>query len=356
MTTSNVPPTPPADDELEARLHASWQHAMARAGDDLTRSDLVPHALAAGRRRQPLRVVLRLTLGAAAVLVLGLAIIVGSGGRRDPVEPPASPARPVGSPSASGSPAPTRGANPEQSGVPVLNRYQTFPPTVDGQRVVVVGAEADARIAAAADDSPIFVSGWLLGTDRTGCNSDIGTPAPNDIIWDDCMGELLRGTMNGGSSLPVFSTLGGPVYLLRPYPTRVQSVLVQVHVHDRGCTAPDCVHKAVLDRVLMYGAAGVAPEFLTATMPPSGLAADQAVAIARSELAMYPSPMVLLRVEAGPFALLGDPVSGYEDRWVWAVHLVSDDGYHEYAAYLDYLDGTTYGMRSQSVEPQPPYP
>jgi hypothetical protein len=311
-------------------------------------------ALVSALRRDARRVAVRLTLGVAAVTVLGLAIVLGAGGRRDPVEPRPSSAGPMGSPSVSGSPAPTGGANPHESGVPVLNPSQTFPPSIDGQRVVVVGADADARIAEAADDSPIFVSGWLLGTDRPGCDSDIGTPAPNDIIWDDCMGELLRGTMKGGSSLPVFSTLRGTPYLLRPNPTRVQSVLVQVHVHDRGCNAPDCVHKAVLDRVVMYGAPGVAPEFLAATMPPGGLTVDQAVAIARSHVGvMNPTSLVLLRVEAGPFALLGDHVNGLEDRWVWAVHLVSDDGHQEYAVYLDYLDGTTYMTGSQSVDPRP---
>ncbi|MDP2350506.1 MAG: hypothetical protein Q8M74_05040, partial [Chloroflexota bacterium] len=282
MTTSNVPPTPPADDEFEARLRASWQHAVARAEDDLSRGDLVPSALAAGRRRQPWRVAVRLTLGTAAVLVLGLAIIVGSGGRRDPVEPPASPAGPIGSPAAqSGSPEPGVSADPgDGEGTPVLEPGVTFPPTVNGQAVVTVGPEADAKIAVATDDSPIYVSGWILGPDPLGC-AQWESPAPNGVIWNDCAAIPLRATEDGGATLRVhISYTDEARYPRLPDATHVLPVLVKVHPYDAGCTADDCAHKPVLDTVVQYGAPRMAPVLRAMTRPPGGITMEQAVTAA----------------------------------------------------------------------------
>lgn len=356
MTTPKTPGTPPTDEELETRLHASWERAMARAGDDLARSDVVPAALAAGRRRQAWRVAVRLTLGAAAVLVLGLAIIVGSGGRRDPVEPPASPAGPIGSPAAqSGSPEPGASADPGDGGVsPVLDPNVTFPPTVDGQPVVTVGPDADKRIAAATDDSPIYVSGWILGPDPHRCPGfDSGSPAPNGVMWKDCAAIPLRATEDGGATLPIHVSWAAEAqYPSMPDQTQAMQVLMEVHAHDPGCAADDCVRKPVLDRVVKYRTPRIAPSILAATMPPGGITMARAVeaadAFAEENSIGYGLPLVLLSVEAGPRAMVGrDGDRGLD--WVWAVRYVWGDGYFETTVFVGYIDGSVHESSGGSI-------
>lgn len=342
------PRHPDDDREVETRLQVSWQRAVSRAKEDLEDRDLVSGPLAAGRlpRRDPAA---RAMVGVGAIALLAVALVVGWNGRQL-LEPPGSSTAPIGSqPVESGSPAPTGSANPDESGVPVLNRYETLPSSIGGQRVVAVGPEADARIAVTTDDSPIYVSGWLVDGDWnwTRCSESYrGVPAPSGTIGSDCIGTLIRAAADGGAVLRIFSTVTERPSLVRPGPARVQPVLVQVHVRDLRCDGPDCARMPVLDRVLLYGAMRVAPAILAATLPPGGISAEQAVDIARNQIQRYPLPepgqLPLLRVVVGTGGWLDDSSDRY-DRWEWVVDLVSDDGYTEHVVSVDYLDGTYLG-------------
>jgi hypothetical protein len=358
MTTSKTPrnTNPPSDEELEALLRGSWGRSVARAEDDLARGDLVPSALAAGRRRQPRRVAGGAMLGVAAVLVVGFALLVGSGARREPVEPPASPAGPVGSPVAPGSPVPDASTPPgDGEGTPILGPGVTFPPTIDGQAVVTVGPEADATIAAATDDSPIYVSGWIIGADRRGCpNFDSGSPAPNGVMWKECTAIPLRATEDGGATLPVHVSYADEARFPRlPDVTHVLPVLVKVHVHDAGCVAADCAQRPVLDTVVQYGAPLIAPVLRVGTRPPGGITLEQALSAAdayiQQNLIGYGLPLVLLSAEAGPRALVGQGGSMSELGWVWAVRYVSENGSTECTVYVDYLGGSAHESSCESV-------
>ena len=363
MTPSNgsiTPPTQPADEELEARLAASWQHGVATAEDDLARTDLVAVALAEGRRRPPWRSAGGAILGVATLLLVGAAIIVGGGGRKEAVVPPASPAGPIASPApvaGSPSPGPGESASPgDVVSIPELDPWGTFPPSVDGEQVVLVGPEADARIAAATDDAPILVGGWSLGSDtRAYSDFDLGSPAPNGVYFKDCVSIPLRATEDGGPVLRVHFSLQDPNRLPRlPSATQVMALVVQVHVHDAGCAAPDCAHKPVFERVVMAGSPRIAPPILATTMPPGGLSMEEAVAAARAHDAStkmgFGEPKVLLSAQAGPLAVVEDQASGSELDWFWVVRFASDDGHSTYAVYVNYLDGSVTRSFGSTVE------
>ncbi len=335
-------PVDPSDDrDLEARLHGSWQRAVIRAEGDLADGQLISAALVAGRPpgRQ---LATRAVLVVAAFALVAVAFVAGWSSHG--IAAHVASTGPTANPQATaGSPAPTASA----SLGPVLLPGQTFPPSLDGQSVVQVGSEADARITAATDDSPIYVSGWLTGTDWNWipCSeANPGVPAPSATIGSDCVGTLIRAAADGSPALRIFSTATGHPRLERPGAARVQSVLIQVHVHDRGCQAMACANLAVLDRVVMYGPVRVAPELLAAPLPSVGIPADQAVAIARNQFARAAGqPLALVGVVAGPATVVDDTSPVPAGRWEWVVTFVSADGYHEDIAYIDYLDGTLRG-------------
>jgi hypothetical protein len=54
----------------------------------------------------------------------------------------------------------------------------------------------------------------------------------------------------------------------------------------------------------------------------------------------------VLWVAAGPDALLEGTRGSQPERWLWNVHLVSDDGGTEYDSTVDFLDGTVLGTNS----------
>ena len=122
MTT---PGDPTRNDDLEARLRATFERAVARAGDDLAVTDLVSAPLSAGHRPR-WRATTGALAGVAAILLIGVALIVGSGGRKQPVLPSASPGGLAGSPLPSaGSPAPADSAAPGD-GVVTLVEYGNY--------------------------------------------------------------------------------------------------------------------------------------------------------------------------------------------------------------------------------------
>lgn len=350
-------PIDPDDRDLEARLQASWQRSVAHAEDDLRRRDVAAPALAAGHR--PAR---RPVAGAALVLaVIALAAVALAAGQRlndrqaattPTITPPAVSGSPAPSSARSVSPGPS--ASPDE-GIPVLDAGQTFPPAVDGQPVVPVGPEAAARIAAATDDSPFYLSGWLVDGDRdwTTCTEPAnGVPAPSGTLGSGCIGRLLRATAAGGTALRIFATPADRPFIQVPGPGRVQQVLVQVHVRDPRCVGTDCARMAVLDRVVMEGAWRVAPGVMAASLPSGGISAEQAVDIARRRLqrdaAPTPGQLSLLSVSAGTGAWLDEPTD-WADRWLWVVRLASADGYTSYDVTLDYTDGTVLGTGSGPV-------
>jgi hypothetical protein len=244
--------------------------------------------------------------------------------------------------------------------IPILSPSDTFPPTVEGQPVVAVGPAADARIAAATDDSPIYLSGWMLGTDPGGCfrDFDYGSPAPNGVLFKACAATPLHETQDGGSVLPVHwrqpeMSSSGTLPML-PAGSHVAPILLQVHVHDPGCGSADCATTAVLDRVIAYGAARVAKPLLAMTPPPGGLSAEQAIAAARaydvdSGLG-FREPKVVQSVEAGPRILVGSRSIEMDLTWYWVVRMVSDDGFTDYWIYVNYLDGSVNESEGRSVE------
>ncbi len=228
-----------------------------------------------------------------------------------------------------------------------------------GRPVVAVGPEADARIAAVTDDSPIAVSGWFLGLDRQQpCPGGPGSPAPNGVSFADCMAFSVRASKDGGATLPLHFKRDDPMSLPRwPDVTQVMRVLLQVHVHDPGCTAPECAQKAVFDKVLMYGSPLVAPPILAATMPPGGISMEQAIAAARAydvETKLgFGELKVLLSAQAGPRAVVEDQSSGRDLTWVWVVRFASDDGARLYAVDVNFLDGSVSGSSSGEMVQSP---
>ncbi len=351
------PMRPDDDRDIEQRLQASWSRAVSRAEHDLADRDLVSTALEAGggaaRRRGT-----GLVLGLAVVAVAVVALVVGLNGLRLPNTTAASPL-PISTPTTpTGSPAPSASVNPDGVTVPVLDPNQTFPPSVDGTSVVQVGPEADARIAAATDDAPIYLSGWLVSGDWNWIDcaeENGGVPAPDGTLGPDCIGTLLRAAADGGPALRIFSTIAARPYLVlvRPGPARAQPVLVQVHVRDPQCEGSDCARMPVLDRVLMYGAVMVAPGLLTSAMPPGGITAEQAIESARRQLVHYPPPapgqLPVLRVAVGTAQWLDDQAGDQPARWEWVVNMVLNDGYTERVEYVDYMDGTVFGGGSGPI-------
>ena len=100
MTPPTNPTNPSTDDELEARLRASFDRATARAADDPATTDLARLAVTgAGGRGGAWGIVAT----AGLVLILGAAIVVGVGSRRDSPPPSMSPAAPPSLPAASAS-------------------------------------------------------------------------------------------------------------------------------------------------------------------------------------------------------------------------------------------------------------
>lgn len=362
MTTPTNPPPPPTVEELEDRLRASFDRATARAADDLAASGLARTAVGGARRGGSRRLAVGALATAGLVVVIGVALVVGGGNRRDSALPSASPAVPDRSPDvANGSPAPTGTADPgDGSFIPFLNPSDTFPPTVEGQPVVAVGPAAEARIAAATDDSPIYLSGWMLGTDTAGCSADFdrGSPAPNGVLFKACAATPLRETQDGGAVLPVHWSMAQmqvPGALpLPPAGWQVVLILLQAHVHDAGCSAADCATVAVFDRVIAYGAARVAPALLAMTPPPGGISLAQAIAAAHAydvETRLgFGEPKVVQSAEVGPRILVGDSTRDMDVTWAWVVHMVSDDGFTRYAIDVDYLTGSVAGSQGRSVE------
>lgn len=362
MTTQNGPEPQPTDDELEARLAASWHRDLAKAEDELARTDLVALALAGGRRRSPWRSTGGAMLGVAAVLLVGAAIIVGGGGLREQSEPLPSPRAlasigttitpaPSEVPYESGSPGPSVAPSPvpvgdPSEGIPYIEPDIPFPASVDGRPVVAVGNGAEEALAAATDASPIFVSGWMIGPDRRGCADFDGSPAPTGVRWKDCSALVLRATADGGATLRVYLDYERltPESMLRgPTATMAMEVLLRVHAHDPGCDAADCAHKPVYDAVVEYRNPRIAPSVLANTMPPGVITMAEAIAAADAYVAdpqAVGASWILLRAELGPSLVVGENGGGDDGRWVWAIWYVSADGYFETTVYVDALDGS----------------
>jgi hypothetical protein len=350
----------PTDEELEARLAASWQHGVSRAEDDLARTDLVAVALTGGRRRRAWRSGGAALLGVAGVLLAGAAIIVGGGGLREQREPLASPRAiasigpaitPEPTPYESGSPGPSVEPTPvpvgdPSEGIPYIEPEIPFPASVDGRPVLAVGGGAEEALSASTDNSPIYLTGWMVGTDRTACTEgDLGSPAPNGVRWKDCEALALRATADGGATLRVHFDYDSLDRLLRgPGATMAMEVLLQVHSHDPGCAADDCRHKAVYDAVVQYRVPRIAPAVLAATMPPGGITSVEAIAVADAYLVHNPSgyseSWILLRAEVGSRLIVGATGGETNEGWVWAVWYVSPDGYFETTVDVGYLDGS----------------
>ena len=330
-------PVEPGDRDLEARLQTSWQRAMDRAEADIQHGDLVSGAL--GRARTPGRRLAARGGMVIAVLALVAVAVVAGQSIADRVAAP----EPLASPSlAPGSPAPSLGTEPAI--VPILDPHQTFPPSVDGQDVVPVGPAADARIASATDDSPIYVSGWLVEriSNTQPCSALEATTKNAAFLEPDCVATQIGGTPGGPPSLMVFSAASSRLPL-EGSPARVQPVLIEIHVHDPGCTDAACAFAPVVDRVVMLGSPSVAPRLLTVTEPPEGISAAQAADIARRRIQRLPLPspgqLPVLRIAAGPAALV-DEVGENDVQWEWVVHLLGDDGVSEHVVWMDYVDGT----------------
>ncbi len=337
MTT---PRRPDEDRDVQQRLQESWRGAVARAERDVADREIVSLSLDVRPRVRRANVAV---MGIAAFVVVAVAFVaVWSGGQL--LGTVAASPRPAESQVVTGSfaPTPTATASPADGGIPFLGPGQTFQPTVDGQPVVQVGPEADARIAAAADDAPIYVSGWIV--DPTGNWNWCSTP--DDFLGPDCISAQLSAGADGGAALRIFSTTTSQPGL-NATPALVQPVLIQVHVNDLACDGPECPRRPVLDRVLVYGATSVAPWLLTNAMQSGGISAEQAVEIARHDVQRYPpaepGQLPVLWVAAGPDALLEGTRGSQPDLWQWSVHLVSDDGRTEYNSIVGFVDGTVVG-------------
>jgi hypothetical protein len=222
--------------------------------------------------------------------------------------------------------------------------------------VVSVGPAADAALAAATDDSPIYVSGWRIGTDRHGCPGfDLGSPAPNGVMWKECSALALRATVDGGATLPVYLNYANlDVNLRGPEGTMAMEVLLRVHTHDAGCAADDCLHKPVYDAVVQYRVPRLAPAVLAASMPPGGVTMAEAIATADAYVANNPSSYsaswVLLRAELGSRIVVGENGGEPDGDWAWAIWYVSTDGYFETTVYVDFRSGTANHSSGGSLE------
>ena len=133
--------------------------------------------------------------------------------------------------------------------------------------------------------------------------------------------------------------------------TQVQPVIVRVHVHDPGCSIPDCALKAVLDQAAAIGAQRIASAVLAATMPPSGIPLGEAIAMGMAEAKeqLGWTDVSLLSVAAGPFAVVAKTPNG-DLRWVWAIEVATADGLQYFIACIDYTDGSPVSTQSGSVQ------
>ena len=358
-----TPPTNrPPDDRLEERLAASFERATTRAELDLADGRLAADAIDRGHRRVRSGAVWRVGLVLAAVAVLSAGMLWFVGGRPSPSPSQApSVANVQETPRASVSLLPTD-ANGSQipqptssdQGIPILDEGVTFPPTIDGGRVLPVGPVADAAIAAASDASTLLISGWWVPALRKGCNFDMGTPAPNGVYFSECAGLELAATPDGPVALHVYRSFDQPYdFPVDAGFTQVQRVLLRVHVHDAGCATSDCELKPVLDATLMLGTAHFGSPILAQTMPPTGVSLEEAIKVARPLAvdALHSDQVILLKVEAGPTLTfqIGATPNDY-GPWVWAITYVNAQGTEYLTSYVDYLHGFSTSQTGGTVE------
>jgi hypothetical protein len=359
MTPSMTPrnPNPPTDEELEARLRASFERGVADAERGLATTDL----LRATRPRRHAHPAMALTvLGIAAVTVVAVASLLGQPSPRTgtPSSAPAGTSGPTWSPAPSARPGVV---------IPVLGPYDSFPPAVDGEPIYPVGPALDAKIATTVDDAPFYVSGWYVTTEQwftseeSRACSEPASPGPDRVFYP-CSGFVLNESASGGERLRVHEVvagLTGPLVMSHTF-IEAQPVLLRIHVHDAMCASSDCASIPVFDAVVVWGAPQVAPVFLLATQPPSGITMDQAIAMAmpKAQNLVTRSDLLLLSARAGQRDVVGQSTVGPGHggtTWVWAIAFVSSDGRFAATVYLDYVTGAWLGA-DRGLEAGEPFP
>lgn len=323
----------PPDDRLEERLEAAFDRAARRAEAELADGRMVAEALDRGRRRRGAPVV-RSGLVLAIIAALGLGTLWAIGSRPTPAP---SPSAPVAVPS-SGSPAPTTDGEsqvPVQSfgtQTPVLPGGATLPPTIEGQPVYAVGGPAERQIAASADGTPFYISGWYLPLDRGGCGFEpMGSLTPDGVSFADCARLPLFAAPDGGASVQLLFSATDPSFdwaALQVAQIYVHQVVLRVHTHHPGCAGDQCA-APVTDQVAVARDPVVNPALIAATPPPT-----VSIALAIANGYDYAKPMitgigerpVLLSASFGTAVVLGDAnVNDDPLTWEWRVQFVSSD-------------------------------
>jgi hypothetical protein len=224
-----------SDDELDARLRATFERAVADAATRMAAADL---PLVRPSRTRLVRAITSgpaMAAGAIAVLVL-LVAVMGNG----------NPAPPVGATSAPGVNAATAPAF--------------------GEPVWPVGAGAAEHIDSAA--ATTLISGWVRGAaPNPQCTGAASPSTPSPI--DPCSKVTLFASPAGGSQLDVFA-----VGLPAVEPETARQFVLRVDPHDPACAATssvgmDCV---IVVQVLWTGDAVQLP-----IAPPSAQTGDSTI-------------------------------------------------------------------------------
>ena len=354
MTT---PTKRPSEDELEARLQASFDRSVKSSAGDLADGQLVDAALRRGSRRTSTGAVWRAGLVLAAVAVLGLGTMWAVGGRPSPSPVPSLALAAPGASDAA-SPAPTVGGPSEApySQVMRVEPGQSFPATFDGQPVYAVGGPAEQYIAKAVDDTPFYVSGWAIPMNLNGCFEG-GLEAPvGGVIFSDCAATHLYAGPDGGANLRYFISLRslateGLIGLPAADAAHNTQLVVRLHVHDAACAVPDCVRKPVLEQAVVAGTPLWAPGILASTVPPDGLSIADAISsgLAAARDQSRSADVRLVSVAAGPAAVFGNyDVEKDPTTWIWQVKAATTDGLGTITVMFDYVTGTASGYRTQT--------
>jgi len=354
MTTPTTPTNRPPDDELEARLQASFERATRQAEADLADGRLAAGAINRGRRRTRRAPALRAGLVLVAVAVLGAGTLWAVGSRPSPSPSPSSIAN-AETPHPSEVPTDANGSQFPQEApptrVPDVDEGSSFPPAVNGLPVFAVGGPAEAHIAAATDATPFYVSGWYIPLGRRSCWVDgFASIQPGQTAFAPCETDALFAGPDGGPSVQYLLTVtsNGPTGLgdtVDRHDTTVNRWLIKVHLHDPACTLPECATRPILDEIAMTGTPRLNPVLVMASPPPNATSAEAAIAAAEAYTADQHrtggSVLHLMIASLGTAAVLGDDNRQDENpiAWEWKVVFGSEDGLEVVTVWVDAVSG-----------------